>query len=745
MFKKLLPIFGFIFISVIFFWQFFFKGLVPISSDTVVGLYHPYRDFYAKEFPRGYPFKNFLITDPVRQQYPWRTQSLISFENGKLPTWNSYAFSGTPGLANFQSAAFYPFNILFFFLPYIYSWSILIFLQPLLAGIFLYFYLRNLKLDGYSSFFGGIVFAFSGFFVTWLEWGTVLSTALWLPLVLLSIDKIFEHKKDKRIIWPILLFISLAFAIFGGHLQTLFYLFIFSFVYFLCRLWQSKKKIQFSFSVGVSIISALIIGSIQLVPTFKFIQLSGRGMDMILWKEEGWFLPFRHMIQFVSPDFFGNPTTLNYWGAWNYGELTAYAGITTLMFGLVAILFRRDKKTWLYLSAIIFCLMLILPSPISKLPFILNLPFISTSQPTRLIFVIDFSLSVLGALGLNYLIVKGKIKNVVIPVAFICLILLFLVAFAVLGGRFGIDPINLMIAKRNLILPIGIFAFSSIAVICFLLLPKKFKSVFLILLIFITVADLFRFSGKFNTFSNKEFLYPQTKSTEFMRNNLGLYRIGTADARLMAPNFQIMHGLYSVEGYDPLYIGRYAEFIAAINRNKPDIAPPFGFNRIIRVENYSSPLINLLGIKFVMSMTDMNNPGFEKVFEEGETKIYQNNNVLPKAYFVENIFFANSKQEVINKMFAKNFKPMSTAVVENKINEKFEVGSVEILRYSSDEVVLRTTNNGEGFLVLTDSYYPTWHVMIDNQKSRIYQTNYIFRGVVVPSGEHKITFENNLL
>ena len=187
MIKNLIPILGFGVITAVFFWQFLFKGLLPIPTDTIVGLYHPYRDLYAKEYPNGIPFKNFLITDPVRQQYPWRNLSINSLRNLEMPSWNLYSFAGTPNIANFQSAVFYPLNILFLILPFHLSWSILILLQPLLAGIFMYYYLKNLKLDSISSFFGGIVFAFGGFFTSWLEWGTILHTALWLPLILLSI------------------------------------------------------------------------------------------------------------------------------------------------------------------------------------------------------------------------------------------------------------------------------------------------------------------------------------------------------------------------------------------------------------------------------------------------------------------------------------------------------------------------------------------------------------------------------
>ena len=102
-----------VFIVIIFFWQTFIKGLLPIPSDTIIGLYHPFRDLYAKDYPRGIPFKNFLITDPLRQQYVWKNLSIESLKKGEIPLWNPYSFSGNPLLANMQSGVFYPLNLLF--------------------------------------------------------------------------------------------------------------------------------------------------------------------------------------------------------------------------------------------------------------------------------------------------------------------------------------------------------------------------------------------------------------------------------------------------------------------------------------------------------------------------------------------------------------------------------------------------------------------------------------------------------
>src|SRR3972149_10790597 len=90
-----------ILITFVFFWQFFLKGLLPIPSDTIVGLYHPFLDLYSEISPAGVPFKNFLITDPVRQIIPWKELAIDNLSNLTLPLWNPYEMAGKPLLANF--------------------------------------------------------------------------------------------------------------------------------------------------------------------------------------------------------------------------------------------------------------------------------------------------------------------------------------------------------------------------------------------------------------------------------------------------------------------------------------------------------------------------------------------------------------------------------------------------------------------------------------------------------------------
>jgi len=751
----------------IFFNQFFFKGLLPIPADTIIGLYHPFRDLYAKDYPRGIPFKNFLITDPVRQQYPWRHLVISQEKNFEIPLWNPYNLAGAPLLANHQSSVFYPLNLFFLILPFNLSWSFLIILEPLLAGIFLFLFLDSLKLNRAASLFGSIVFSFSGFFISWMEWGTILHAALWTPLILLSIDKIFLVFKKvnfkfqipnlRLLIWCFIFIFSLTSSFLAGHLQIFFYLFLVSSIYFIIRWIQIGKNKDFLILFIILNSLFIILTSIQWLPTLQFIFLSGRNLDQIPWQNPGWFMPWQHLIQFVAPDFFGNPTTLNYWGEWNYGEFLGYIGILPLVFSLYSLFFRRDRRTLFFGTIFFLSLIFFLPTIFAKIPYILNLPFIKTAQPTRLLFLADFSLAILSSLGLDWFL-KTKNKNEVFyPIIFLLLIFISLWIFVYYGENIDKNLAhNLVVAKRNLILPSIIFLFSSILIFFYIFFDKKNKNIiliFFILVFSVTIFDLFRAGWKFVPFTKRAYLFPKTKILSFLQEKNDSFRVMSTDSRILPPNFSIIYRIQSIDGYDPLYLLRYAELISASERGRPDISFPFGFNRIITPQNYSSKIINLLGVKYILSLADLRSDNLVKIFQEGETRVYENKKTLPRAFFVERVKTAAGKKEAIEEMFKEDFNPAETAVVEAEnslgVNRnpppRWTKGKAEVVNYSENQVVIQTDNLGNGFLVLTDSFYPSWHAKIDGRETIIYRTDFAFRGIIVPKGKHTIEFYVTLL
>lgn len=749
--KRYFAIFIFILVCLLYFYPTIVKGLLPIPSDTIIGLYHPFRDFYAKEYPRGIPFKNFLITDPVRQIIPWKELTMERLERLQLPLWNPYEMAGKPLLANFQSSPFYPLNIILLIKPFYFSWTIFIFAQILLSGTFIYLYLRNLNLHKYASLLGSLAYSFSGFSVAWFEWGNIIHTVLWLPLILLSIDKIFyywnKNLVNKRLIWILIFAFSIISSFFAGHLQTFFYIFIFTFVYFFTRWIQNGKKREILFVFFIFIGLFLILTSVQWIPTLQFINLSARNIDQLEWTKVGWFVPWENLAQFIAPDFFGNPTTLNYWGVWNYGEFVGYIGLLPFLFACFAVITRRDKKTFFFTTALITAFLFAFPTFFGKLPYVLKIPFISTSQPTRLVAIICFSLAVLSALGLDFYLKNEKIVKVkaifVFLLSSLFLIWLFIVVF--FGNKlFAIFPDFLVLAKRNLI-------FTTLLLLCSLILfflslvyeSTRFKKVILITVFVLVAFDLLRFANKFEPFTKKEYLFPITSSLNFIKNDNSVFRVASNDLRILPPNFATHYKIQSIEGYDPLYLLRYAEFVAAMERNKPNISAPFGFNRIITPHNINSPLFDLLNVKYVLSFNDISSPRFKRVFGEGKTQIFENKMVYPRAFFVKNIINANSKEESIEQVFASNLK--ETAVVEGFINKtNLSIGKAEILDYQEEKIVIKTNNPFDGFLVVSDVYYPNWKAVLDKKDTKIYRTDYAFRGVYVPKGNHIIEMYINL-
>lgn len=748
----------------VFFSPFLLFGRIPIPADTIVGMYHPWRDILWYGFVSGVPYKNPLITDPVRQQYVWRQLAIEQIKQGQLPLWNPYSFSGTPLLANFQSAPFYPLNVLFFILPFPIAWGIGVMLQPFLAGIFLYVYLRYFVVNRYAAVMGAIIFAFSGFSIAWMEWNTVIHTILWLPLILLAKEHLIRRFRWS---WAAVLILAESSAIFAGHLQVVFYTVIFSTVYLFARIIQlSMKEKTLNTTINNTlrrllpfIYTGLIVASItaiQWIPTFQFIQHSARDVDGGSWEKAGWFIPWQHLMQFIAPDFFGNPTTNNYWGQWNYGEFIGYIGILPLLLVLYALFFRKDKKTYAFGAVFIGCLLLALPTPIAKLPYQWNIPFLATSQPTRLLSLICFCLSILAALGLDDWIRRGTAKKILISSLILLGGLTVGWLFAILPQAFSlqVSPANLLVMKKNLILPTILTGFSFF--ILTLQLPRRrkgtagffSKELFVAVVLLIAAADLLRFGWKFTPFSPSEWIYPKTKIVQYIKDNQGYQRTMTTDRRILPPNMSAAYGIYDIAGYDPLYLLSYNQLVGAWTRNAPNIAPS-AFNRILTPDNPESFFADLLGVKYVVSFGEHPSKKLKFIMNEGQTYLYENPDALPRAFFVLTTEKMDTMDDEMGLLFhnshALRYIAVSTEVIPKGASNLSADDMVTIVSNNSNRMIIETISEADHLLVVTDPYYPTWKASIDGKRVPLYEVDFMFRGVMVPQGEHTVEFKNYLL
>jgi len=720
-----------IFISIVavFFYKTLFFGLIPVPTDDLVGLYHPYRDLKAAEYPNGIPYKNFLITDPIRQQIPWRKRVIDSFKEGTVPTWDATSFSGTPLLANIQSGALYPLNILFFVLPFPVAWMLLIISQTLLAGMFMYIFLRVLALDPMPALFGSVLFSFSGTSIAWLTWGTIVSAWMWTPLALSAVHLLITHERKNSTHWILIGIGALACSFFAGHLQMFFYSSLTVGVY---ALWQlnTHKKTHSLYSLLTVGVGALAIISYQLVAILKWLPDTARITGGSAWQKEGFFIPIQHLVQFLAPDFFGNPATLNYWGTWNYGEMVGYIGFAGLIFALMGL----GKKTsfWGLLACV--ALLFAVESPASSLPFVFHIPFLSSLQPTRLLIVVDLSLSVLAAFGFSEVLIKGKKNSLYILI--LGVVLAGLWSIYAMHGRFGISVENAMVIKRNLYMPTLLLGISVMFDVLLRFIKKHEMRMGLGLLIIVVVAiDLLRFGWKFTPFTDQSLFFPKTKVISYLESAPKPFRTMTLDDRILPPDTNTFYGIESVNGYDPIHSERYDKFIAAMERGEPNITPPYGYERIIVPKNINSKLFNLLGVRYILSFNELNDKRFKKVLTEGQTHVYENMSVLPRAYLASNIIYRKTEEEIINTLYSKDFDCKFDAVVEKPVDilsTELQSGeSATITHYEPGKMTINVKTTQPRLLVIGNMYNPNWKATVDGKSVPIIRTNYLFMSIIV--------------
>ena len=714
-------------------------GKIPIPADAILGLYHPFRDITVDGFAPGkFPIKNPLITDPVIQTYPWRTLVVDNIKNLNLPLWNPYSFSGQPLLANIQSAPFTIFNVFFLLFGQNVAWMLQIITTTILAGVFMFLYLREIKLSKEAALFGSLTLPFSGFFVASMTWGTVITCAMYLPLILFLLEKI--SKKISLTYFLLLIFVTSQ-IIFSGHPQTALYIFGVSILYALFK-YVATKNIKFLIVSLSCIVLGFLIASPQLLPTIEFIKLSARNLDQAYTNGRlDWFIPPQNLVQLVAPDYFGNPTTANYWGIWNYTEFVSFMGIIPL--GMVVLsFFKKNEYKNFFVGLLIFSLLLGLANPISKIPFVFNIPFLSTLQPSRIIFLIDFSLCVLASFGLEFFLESKRKKQIIFAVCFLLTTTTAIAAFTYLNKDI-FAQITLLdarsIALRNLVIP---SVFVAIFVIICALKVANFPKVVIVLVVFAaTIVELFRFGYKFTPFSKASWIFPDTKITQYLQQVPKPFRIMSTDRRIMHPNISSVYKIETIEGYDPLYLKDYAQYISVMQSNNP-ATEVSSFNRILTPQVLSSKLVDLANTKYVLSFDEISTPQFEKVLEEGETKVYLNKNALPRAFFVEDVIPTTNKQEEYAFLLRPDFDLSTKATAqEYSYVTQPSYATAQISTYTDSTIIIETESARFKPLVVTNINYPGWQAKIDGKASKIFTANAIFQLVEVPSGKHTVEFK----
>ena len=135
--------------------------------------------------------------------------------------------------------------------------------------------------------------------------------------------------------------------------------------------------------------------------------------------------------------------------------------------------------------------------------------------------------------------------------------------------------------------------------------------------------------------------------------------------------------------------------------------------------------------------------GHFRLAHSGDVKIYENLDVLPRTYLAYNVLAATTPTEALALLRTGKATALHSSVVEGLAafaSQPAATDQVQMIAYAPESVKIQTRNAQRALLVLSDSAYPGWVATIDGVVTPIYTTNYLFRGVPLPPGEHTVIF-----
>ena len=192
------------------------KGVKATDFWAVLTLFFASLLFFYDLFDGRY-----LLTERDLGPYfiPPRFFWVESIKMGDFPLWDPYQFSGHPFFANPQYGILYPFNGLFFILPFDVAFNSIIILHFFLGGFFTYLLLRDLKASSTGSIISGLIFMLSGYLLSVHSLLTILLSVIWTPLIMMIFRRSLVSRRFKDAFLTAI-FITLSFL--GGGIEVVY-------------------------------------------------------------------------------------------------------------------------------------------------------------------------------------------------------------------------------------------------------------------------------------------------------------------------------------------------------------------------------------------------------------------------------------------------------------------------------------------------------------------------------------------
>ena len=207
--------------------------------------------------------------------------------------------------------------------------------------------------------------------------------------------------------------------------------------------------------------------------------------------------------------------------------------------------------------------------------------------------------------------------------------------------------------------------------------------------------------------------------------------------------------LESIQGYNPLHLAVYADYIDTMNGGDQNYhwTDPYPATLV------ASPLLDMLNVRYIVVALDgteadilraMTDAGKREVFRNDQVVVMENPTAFPRAWMVHDLRqatgpdglaqFASGAADGHDVAFIDGALPLVEPVPAGAGPER-----VSITDQEADSLVVSVEAQSAGVVVFSEMYAPGWVARVDGEEVDVLQVNHALRGVPVLSGSHTVT------
>ena len=659
-----------------FFHECIFYGYTLLPTDMLHQLVQP----FGESVPHPV-VQNHYTLDTLEQDYPWAELWQKTVREGKVPLWNPAVCGGEPHVATSMGAVFSPFKLLLLWLGIERGWSLGLVLEFMLAGIFMFAFLRELGRSPCASFIGACAFGLNSNLLAWY-WREP-SAFVWVPLVLFLFERSLQRDS-----WSYTLAagFALGLAFLGNNVQSAFHVaFLCSLYWMLTAPWGDPSRRNAAvLRIAVALLIGVCLSAVQWLPTLELMKhdASGRVQDAgprpsVVHTLLG--LPF--CLSFVFSGLTGSSESYDLLKVIHAAlqDFTAYVGVVPFTMFLIGATDFREKRVraWLIIVTLVFIVIFFTP----LVSYVYH----------RFFIVAAFGVAVVAAYGTDFVLDKSREHPTRVRRAFLwmmaaCVVLglglIFMQIFVHLrraalleaGQRYIMAHAETTVfsEKRQWLLdrlPLFLDHYRLSNILFWLPISSVIaaaigwwayaygrisRGVLCAMLVVLTVCDLTSSGRQIvpQVSLQKYPLYPSLPVLAKAQEDPDLFRIQRWPLRLpgfLLDNMLMVYGLNTASGYESLAPANLESFLGATNDE--DLV-----------------LLDLANVKYLLARYSVDLPPehFELVTDTPTLRLYRNKRWLPRAQFVTDWQVVPDRHRVMTLMQSPGFDPRKTVFLEQE-------------------------------------------------------------------------------